>query len=205
MKSAVQHTAIGAIILAGGQSRRMGQDKARLRLVPAGPMLIEYVLRAVRQVAGRVVISTNAPERFAALGAELVADDAPGRGPLAGIAAGLAALGTKAAWAVGCDMPCLTPAVLHYLAEQWADDDAVVPLDRTGRAQPLCALYTATCLPIIRSRLAAGDLKLSAALDALRTRYIPATDLEPFDPEWRSFWNANTPEDLMALRRALAG
>jgi molybdopterin-guanine dinucleotide biosynthesis protein A len=188
---------IGAIILAGGQSRRMGQTKALLRLHPDGPRLIELVCAAVQPLADEIVVSTNTPADFAWLGLPLVADAVPGAGPLAGLAAGLAALHSEWGLLVACDMPFLVTDVLRYLCDQRRDDlAAVVPLNPAGRPEPLCALYHRACLPVLRQHLAAGDYAMQAWLAQVPTRFIPAADLLPLDPDLRTFRNLNTPEDL---------
>jgi molybdopterin-guanine dinucleotide biosynthesis protein A len=193
----------GAIILAGGQSRRMGQPKAFLRPDPDGPTLIERVIAAVMSVTPRIVLSANTPDAFAWLGLPIIPDAAPGGGPLAGLAAGLRALATPYAFLLGCDMPDLAPDLLRYLSSRRADDaDAIVPLNPLGEPEPLCALYNATCLPVIDERLRAGELRMGALLDHIRTRHIPATELQAVDPGLRSFVNLNTPEDVAQWRAA---
>ncbi len=187
----------GAIILAGGQSRRMGRAKALLRLRPKGPRLIELVRAAIQPVADEIVLSTNTPADFAWLGLPLVADAVPGAGPLAGLAAGLAALRSEWALLIACDMPFLVTDLLRYLADQRrAGDLAVVPLNAAGRPEPLCALYHQACLPALHAQLATGDYAMHAWLDRIASRRIPAADLRPYDPALRSFRNLNTPDDL---------
>jgi molybdopterin-guanine dinucleotide biosynthesis protein A len=112
---------IGGIILAGGQSRRMGQPKALLRLTPDGPTLIELALAAVRSVAADAILVTNAPETYAFLGCRMVADQFPGLGALAGIHAGLAVSAHEHNLIVACDMPFLNPALLAALAAEPRD------------------------------------------------------------------------------------
>jgi molybdopterin-guanine dinucleotide biosynthesis protein A len=186
----------GAIILAGGQSRRMGQNKALLRLTPDGPRLIERVIAAARPITATIVISTNTPALYSWLGLPCVADAQPGMGPLAGLAAGLAAVPTEYAFLLGCDMPFVVTAVLRALLGVAAGAQAVVPRNAADRPEPLCAVYRRDCLPTIQSCLANGDVKMTAWLDRVNTRYVPASALLPFDPKLQSFRNVNTPEDL---------
>ena len=118
----------GSVILAGGQSRRMGRNKALLRLDPAGPTLVEGVVAAV---AGRgpIVLVTNTPEEYAFLGLPMVADapEHPGAGPLAGLYSGLRASTAAYNLTLACDMPRLQPALLDALAALPRDYDALVP------------------------------------------------------------------------------
>ncbi len=187
-----------AIILAGGQSRRMGRNKALLRLEPDGPTLIEIVVGAARAVTPQIILSTNTPEVYAWLQLPRVADEFPGAGPLAGLAAGLAVMTTSHALLLGCDMPFLQPPLLRHLAAQAlaSDVDAVVPLNANGQMEPLCAVYRRSCLASARAQLAAGKHKMMDWLASIATRCITADELRRFDPRLQSLHNLNTPEDL---------
>ena len=189
----------GAIILAGGQSRRMGTDKALLRLQPGGPRMLEMVLAAVKQAAGEVVISTNRPADYKWTGLRLVEDNYQNCGPLGGLEAGLAASTSQINLVVACDMPWVEPSLLNFLVGLVPGYQAVVPLNEQGRAEPLCAVYTKDCLPAIRRHLAANSLKMSGWLEDIKTLFVPAPKLEEIDPEMRSFQNLNRPEDLRVL------
>ncbi len=187
----------GAIILAGGQSRRMGRDKALLRLAPDGPRLIEMILAAVAPLVGPIVISTNRPDDYRWLKLPMVADNFPGAGPLAGLEAGLSA--TQAAYnlLMACDMPFVKASLLGYLLGLTDQKDAaIVPLNRQDRPEPLCAVYHRDCLPAIRQHLNAGEFKMSGWWEGLAVRLIPITEWEKYDPDLVSFRNLNTPEDL---------
>jgi len=187
------------IILAGGQSRRMGQDKALLRLAPGGPTLIERVVAAA-QVLGPVWIVANPPDRYAWLGLPSVGDVEPGQGPLGGLAAGLAATGAAYNLVLACDLPDLDPAVLHLLADQPRDYDALVPRwtapDGTVQIEPLHAIYSADCLPAVQDALVAGRLRFTSFYPAVRVRYLPEALLRTVDPDLRTFRNLNTPADF---------
>jgi molybdopterin-guanine dinucleotide biosynthesis protein A len=187
---------LAALILAGGRSRRMGQNKALLRLRPDGPTLIELVLRAVAPLTDRILVSTNAPDAYAWLRVPLVPDRFAGCGPLAGLEAGLTANSAGHLILLGCDMPFVATDLLRYLASLRDEAAAVVPLNRAGQPEPLCAVYSQACLPVIRARLAAGRYQMSGWLDAVPVRFVPAGELEPVDPGLRSFRNLNTPADL---------
>jgi molybdenum cofactor guanylyltransferase len=189
----------GGIILAGGQSRRMGTDKGLLRLQPDGPRMVEIILAAVRPLVGSVVISRNKPADYAFTGLPLVGDNFKDKGPLAGLEAGLAASSAEYNLVVACDMPWLEPKLLEYLLSQVEGYLAVVPLNEEGREEPLCAVYSKECLPAIRQRLVQDSLKMSAWLADVKTRFIPAQKLREFDPGLRTFKNLNRPEDLPLL------
>ncbi len=193
------HNNVGAVILAGGRSRRMGQDKAFIRLTPGGPSLIEMVIAAVLPITSAISISTNTPESYQWLPYSLIADSPPYRdaGPLAGIEAALSAAQAPVVIALGCDMPFVATDLLRHLFSQLQPgDDAVVPLNTSGLPEPLCAVYRTFCLPAIRDHLDHGLYKMSGWLESVRTRYIPAAELRPYDPLLRSFENLNTPQDV---------
>ena len=190
---------VAALILAGGRSRRMGRDKAFIRLVPGGPCLIEMVIQAVLPITSIVTISTNAPESYQWLPYPLIADSPPYHeaGPLAGLEAGLSAAQAPYVIVLGCDMPFVVTDVLRYLISQIQEgDDAIAPLNASGQPEPLCAVYRTSCLPAIRDQLDRGLHKLSGWLDSVHTRYIPASTLREYDPLLRSFENLNTPQDV---------
>jgi molybdopterin-guanine dinucleotide biosynthesis protein A len=104
---------------------------------------------------------------------------------------------------VATDLPLVTPDLLLALVA-WPEADAVVP--RTGAgSHPLCALYRRDAvLPIVRSRLAAGDLGLQALLDATDTRFLDAAEVERLDPEGHALANVNTPDDVARAERFFA-
>jgi len=203
------------VINAGGQSRRMGQDKALLRLPISGqPLLRHMVDRLGHLPLDQIVIVANNPHlpSGAPLGRPVIylADAYPQVGALGGIATGLAAC---ADWAicVACDMPLIKPTVLHYLctlvteqslpaSEFW---QAIVPrVD--GYAQPLHALYHRSALPVIERALAAGERRAAGFLADIRVRWVEAEELRRLDPNLHSFFNANTPAEWAEALHLLA-
>lgn len=187
---------LGGVILAGGQSRRMGQTKALLRLTPAGPTLIERVLATLRTVTAEVVVVTNAPETYAFLGCPLVADQFPGLGALAGIQAGLAAGGHEHALVVACDMPFLNPALLAAMAAEPRDYDVLAPCRADGAVETLHAIYGRACLEPMTDQLRGGAGRVIGFFPRVRVRTLDEPWLRQYDPDLRSFDNLNTPEEL---------
>src|SRR5690349_521379 len=108
---------LGVIILAGGQSRRMGRNKALLRLTPDRPTLIEEVAATVAPL-GPILLVTNTPDAYAFLDLPMVPDARPGAGALGGLYSGLLATACPFNLVVACDMPFLQPALLRALADQ---------------------------------------------------------------------------------------
>ena len=198
--------AIAAVILAGGRSRRLGQDKAMADF--AGEPLICRVVRKAAEAVGAgdddtIVVAGDAA-RAGILplgrGGRGVADAFPDGGALGGIATGLAAARAEWSLVVACDMPFLSASLLRYMAGCRAGVDAVVPLIG-GRPEPTHAFYSRRCQPAIRTCLAAGARQISGFYDAVAVRYISEAEARRFDPELLSFFNINHPADLERARR----
>ena len=197
--NSVDKSAITAVILAGGRSRRLGRDKA---IEPfCGEPLIRRVIRRASEAvsASQVIVVVADPERAAALPLDdehLTAVDVfPDCGSLGGIYTGLNASATDWSLVAACDMPFLSAPLLAHMAGLRDGVDAVVPMV-DGRPEPTHALYARRCLPAIEKRLRAGQLKISGFFDDVSVRYVPENDVKLFDPDLLSFFNINRPEDL---------
>ncbi len=179
------------IILAGGENKRMGVDKAFLEV--AGSPIIEHVLRAFGSIVHRIIIVTNSPERYLAYEARVVTDRLDQRGPLTGIYSGLSISESEYNIVVACDMPFLNAGLLAYLMELAPGYDAVVPAFE-GRAEPLHAVYSKGLLPVIEKRIREDDRRLQGIFGRANVRYVTEKEISRFDPERRSFINLNTPQ-----------
>ena len=191
-----ENRTVGALLLAGGQSRRMGRDKRALSL--GGSRFVDLVARELEGFPERLFSVANSqespPPGFAA-----VCDRVPGCGPLGGIAAGLAACQSEFLLAVACDMPLFQEGLARYLEAFLCDGyDAFLTVDRTGRVHPLCAIYRKTALPVLENQLRAGQYRLMAALERLRVKYVP---LEHSAYPDRLLTNVNTWEEYQDLLR----
>ncbi len=181
-----------ALILAGGESRRMGQDKANLLLGERA--LLQSVVNTLQPLFAEVIVSVRQPRHEIDL--LQVCDDPVHTGPLAGLVAGLERVNTSWLFAVACDMPFITPAVIEYLAQQRADCQAVVPMV-SGYPQPLAAFYAVSCLPLARDCLnGSGKHSLRELLERLQVRYVNEAQLLKADPELLSFFDLDTPQDV---------
>ena len=192
-----------AIVLAGGQSSRLGRDKASI--VVAGATLLQHVLNRVSGLASEVIVVTRPGQELPSIASppRSVEDSLPGKGPLAGLYTGLTAATSFPAIAVAGDMPLLQPPLLQELLDLALEFDAVVPR-RQGLPEPLCAVYNAACIEAIRSCIERDDLKMANFLGDVRTRYVGEDEWQRVDPNGLSFFNLNTPEDL-ARAEALLG
>ena len=191
---------LSALILAGGQSRRMGHDKALLRLPGSEQTLIERTIDLAKTVTDTIFISTNAPLRYSWLTYPSVTDEADAQGPLAGIAAGLRGSPAPCVLVLACDLPLLQPAVVQFLVEQMQpQDDAVVPRHADGGCEPLCAVYHVRALPTIMAHIQRRQFAVRRMLADIATHWVDDDDLRQIDPQLRSFRNANTPDEWQAL------
>ena len=190
---------ITSIVLAGGQSRRFGRDKA-LEPIAGEPMIRRVIRRSAEGVvAHEVIVVVSSLERAAGLPLcpthRIVADLSPGCGPLGGIYTGLLTARTEWGLVTACDMPFLSATLLRHMSMIRVNVDVVVPaLD--GRPEPTHALYSRRCLPAIKERLRVGELKISGFFDCVRVRYVLEDEIRRFDPGLMSFLNVNRQEDL---------
>jgi molybdopterin-guanine dinucleotide biosynthesis protein A len=187
------------VVLAGGRSRRIGTDKARL---PFGDTtLLRHVVRRVAAACAPVCVVASSSDAYPKLGVPVVTDRVPGRGPLEGLAVGLRHVPTPCAAVVACDLPFVNPALLRGLVTRLGTADAAVPY--TDRPQPLCAVYRREVFHLAAT-LAEEGASLQELLRRLRVRFLGPEALRAWDPDLASFWNVNTPEDYARAVEALA-
>jgi molybdopterin-guanine dinucleotide biosynthesis protein A len=193
--------AITGVILAGGKSSRMGQNKALMSL--GGDRLIDRVVHVLRGIFAELLLVTNRPELYADLGVPMVSDVFPEKGSLGGIYSAVYHAPAPCCFVVACDMPFLQATVMRYLIDQMADHDVVIP-DVHGEMQPLHAVYSKACLAPMRRRLDANRLKIIDFLPEVRVRVVTTGEMTPFDPELRTFQNLNTPAEFHAAEQRLS-
>jgi molybdopterin-guanine dinucleotide biosynthesis protein A len=195
---------VAGAIIAGGPARRLG-GVAKPFLQVGGRTIAECQLALLRAAGlARLFAVANDPAPWGPLGVDVVPDRVAGRGPLGGIQAALAAAGDcDAVVCVAGDLPFVAPALLAALRDRAPGAAAVAPR-AAGGIEPLCARYDRALLPVIDARVAAGELAVHSLLEGLAVDWIEGAELAALDPDGRSFFNINTPEDL---RRAeeLAG
>ncbi len=188
---------LSAIVLAGGASRRLGQDKAALAF--GGRPLLHVVIERVSAVCDEVIVAGARGRAEAGLPAKFVEDAVPDQGPLAGVQAGLAAASADFVLVVACDMPFLDPDLLARMASLPRDYQALVPRFG-GRRHPLHAVYARSCLPVVESLLAEGGNSMEALLARVAVRELAEEDICRNDPEGLSLFNLNNRADLELAR-----
>ena len=184
------------VILAGGESRRMGTCKALLEI--NGETMLA---RIRRQLSGfeRVLLSTGDPTLAEGLSVECTADLYPGMGPLAGLHAAFCAVDSEALLVLPCDLPFFTEQAAEYLLDHMPEDaDALVCIDSTGRIHPLCGIYRRSVLPALEARLKAGELRVMSFLYSLNWKGLQDAEILPD----KLFLNVNSPEIYRQITEA---
>ena len=186
---------ITAVIFAGGQSRRMGQDKARLE-IGGMPLLERIAACALSAGLPVLVVGRSRPGDWDLENVAFAEDDRPGCGPLGGLHTALSRISAPVL-AIACDMPRLTGESLCWLAAQ-ADAESIglhgLVVVNSGRWEPLFSVYTPACLPLIASQIAGHRLSLHGLIEAGDFGTALA-------PDWLAaqLINVNTPEELRGL------
>jgi molybdopterin-guanine dinucleotide biosynthesis protein A len=187
------------LILAGGQSSRMGLPKAEL---PFGPeRMIDRVLRVLSEIVSPIIVVSAPRQQLDGLPTNVifVRDEREAQGPLEGLRAGLAAIAplADAAYATSCDVPLLVPSFVSAMIERLDDYDAAVPVEGVF-SHPLAAVYRTSVRTQIENLLAAGNHRAASLLERVNTRRVPIAELKAFDPALSSLRNLNQPEDYLA-------
>jgi molybdopterin-guanine dinucleotide biosynthesis protein A len=190
-------TKITCAVLAGGKSSRMGQDKSLLPI--NGEPLIQRVLSRLADITDELMIVTDEPHKYEFLPfwVRFAGDiGGLGQGPLAGIAGALMKARYPRVAVVATDMPFVNSALIRFLAEVDPTADVVVPvISDEGFPETLHAIYSKSALYAIQEQLIEGNRKITQFFDQVRVVTVPREQILPYDPDLRSFLNANTPED----------
>jgi len=187
---------VTSIVLAGGKNLRLGRNKTLETI--CGKTLIERVIERLRLITSRILVVTSQEQPvFAFTGEiEVLADIYPGKGPIGGIYTGLLASPSLYSVVVACDMPFLNTELLSYMIELSPGFDAVVPRLEEGMLEPLCAVYSRSCLGVMKAELEHNHLQIRQSLSRLRVRYIERAELQEIDPQFLSFFNINRQSDI---------
>jgi molybdopterin-guanine dinucleotide biosynthesis protein A len=190
-----------SIILAGGKSSRLGRNKA-LQVIE-GKSLIQWVVDHLAILTTEIIIATAHGEAIpcsSAVRIKTVGDIYPGKGPLGGIHSGLIASSSSWAIVVGCDTPFLSIGLLEYMTQVLADSDVALP--RIGEMiEPLCAVYSKSCLASIQELLEQDERRIRKLFSIVRVKYVEEDEINSFDPKHLSFFNINSQDDLDRARK----
>ncbi|MEE8370008.1 MAG: molybdenum cofactor guanylyltransferase [Dehalococcoidia bacterium] len=190
---------LDGVVLAGGSSRRLGQDKALLQFGDAP--LLKIVVDRTTQVCDHVVVAVDRPERYQELrlSAKLVADAAPGLGPISGLQTGLQACDAEHILVVACDLPFLNVELLRFMADLPRSYQALVPWS-ADRWQPLCAIYARSCLKVVDAIVSEGGGSMHQLLERLDVQRLDEKEMRRLDRDGLSFVNLNERSDLDKAR-----
>lgn len=188
-------------ILAGGKSTRMKFNKAFAAI--ADQSVYQIILQKFRQSFEDIITISNEPNQYMQMGARVFPDVFPGLGPVAGIHSALYHARFDAVFVMGCDMPFMNMDLVEYLLTQLEGYDGVVP-QIGGKLQPLSAIYSKKCLPVLTDCLQHDRLKLVRVFEELNAKTIPEHELFQFGNIHEIFMNVNDP-DALVLARKIAG
>jgi len=189
---------ITGIILSGGRSLRMGQNKAFIQI--EGLPIIERICTLFKQVFREVIIVTNETELFQNLGSKIYTDIIPNKGALGGLYTGIYCSIFEYSFCVACDMPLINKSLVQFLIQNIRGEDVIVPRTKDG-LQPLHALYSKNCLNAMKETIERGKYKILDFYSRVKVKIIEEEDFICLDPSKASFINVNTPEELISIRR----
>ncbi len=187
---------MSGVLIAGGKSRRMGQDKRFLTV--GGVSIFRRTLDVLKKTfAETIVVLAEPVASLDVQGSRVVYDSIPDAGSLGGLFTGLTTSSEPRVFAVACDMPFLDGEVIQFMASFDRTADVVVA-ELEGRFQPMHAIYSKRCLPFLRAMANRQDLKLQCLFreKQLRVAVLRKTRLRGLPSGLRSFENINTPDDL---------
>jgi len=198
---------ISGIILAGGQSRRLGRDKAFLKI--GQQTVLDILIKKLLPLCPEIIISVKSPDKFSRHIAKhypgnnnikLICDVLPERSSLSGIYSALKNLNHKYGLVIACDMPLVQTKLMELMIKQRKDFDVVVPETLQG-LEPLCAIYSRKCLKYIEQLIKQNNYKIIDffPLVKVKTIHIPASNR----PKNNGFININTIEDLKKINKIL--
>ncbi|MFC1623983.1 molybdenum cofactor guanylyltransferase [Candidatus Omnitrophota bacterium] len=201
------NTDFTGIILSGGKSKRMGEDKTFTLF--SGRPLIEVMIGKLSPLFNDLLIVAN-NVNFVSLrdfiierghqkyNLRIEPDILKDHGPLGGIYTGLIYSKDKYNFIVACDMPFLNEALIRYMMGK-SDGYDVVIAEWQGQLQPLCAVYSKDCITPIEKELSKNNLKITDFFKNVKVRVINEEEVSRFDPERLFFVNINTPQDIRVL------
>jgi len=193
---------LSVCIQAGGESRRMGQDKALMPFL--GRPLIQRVVDRLTPIADEVIITTNSPDDYRFLGLRLFPDLIPNRGALGGLYTALSSAGFPLTAVVACDMPFASPTLIDAMLRLIVQEDADVVIPDSGSGlEPMHAIFRReTCIPAIKAAIDSDQWKLISWFPQVKVRILRPDEVARYDPTGLAFWNLNTPSEFAEAEKA---
>lgn len=183
-------------VQAGGQSSRMGTDKALKPFL--GRPLIQRVIDRLEPIADEIIVTTNRPDDYSFLDVRLFPDIKPDRGALGGLYTAIASAAHPIVAVVACDMPFANPMLIEAMSRLLVEKEADVVIPKSDDYyEPLHAVYRReTCLPAIESAIDADKWKVIAWFPQVKVYELSSDETKKYDPSGLAFWNVNTPEEF---------
>ena len=183
-------------IQAGGQSSRMGEDKALKPFL--GRPLIQRVIDRLSPIADQMIVTTNRPDDYRFLDLRLISDLKPGRGALGGLYTAIASASHPIVAVVACDMPFASATLIEAAGRLMVEEESDVVIAKGEEGyEPLHAIYRReTCLPAIEAAIEADQWKVIAWFPQVKVRVLTPEEIRFHDPKGLAFWNVNTPEEF---------
>ena len=183
-------------VQAGGESHRMGQDKALMPFL--GRPLVQRVVDRLAPIADELIVTTNRPQDYRFLSRPLFPDLKPGRGALGGLYTALSSATCEAVAVVACDMPFASAALIEAARRLLVQEESDVVIPDSGDGlEPLHAVYRReTCLPAIEAAIEADQWRLISWFPQVKVRVFQPEEIKLHDPSGLAFWNLNTPEEF---------
>ncbi len=192
-----------AAVLAGGGSKRMGFNKALLRL--GEDTIIERTIKPLKDIFEEVIIITDTPEVYSFIKGVSFYPDAfelKDKNSMIGIYSSLLRARYSKVFVVACDMPFLNRQLLNYMKQQLGEEDILIP-KVGGYYEPLHAFYSKSCMALFEERIRSGRYKVTGTFDCFKVKLIEADAIRSFDNELLSFININTYEEFLKTRKLL--
>jgi len=187
---------LSIVVQAGGQSSRMGEDKALKTFL--GRPLIQRVVDQLALIADEIIVTTNRPDDYSFLDLRLISDLKPGRGALGGLYTAIASATYPVVAVVACDMPFASSMLIEKMNKLLLDEEVDVVIAKSDEGyEPLHAVYRReTCLPAIEAAIDADLWKVIAWFPQVKVRVLTPEEIKLSDPNGLAFWNVNTPEEF---------
>ena len=206
---------LGAVILIGGRSSRMGRDKSQLLV--GGRTFLEEVVRRIAVAVGPIVVVGNASQDLEKIANELgtsqpsvavdfETDQQSNLGPLEGIRVGLKHLEPVCSYAfvTSCDVPLVKPELVQFLFDHIENSSAIVPCDKDGNVFGMTAIYKTNLHTEIGQMIERNELRVSNLAERFGAKRILVDELRAIDPKLDSLMNVNRVDDYDDLLRKIA-
>ncbi len=192
--------AAGGIILSGGLNSRIGLNKAFLEI--SGIKIIERTVLLFKEIFEETIIVTKDPLIYEDLDVRITTDVQDITGSLMGVYSGLLSSTSEFNFVVACDMPLINADIVRFLINKSSQYDAVVPFCK-GRLQPLHAVYSKRCIKPLEDLISSGQMRITRLFEKIKTKRVDEEELKQFDPDFKSFININTKEDLLNFKKII--